>query len=246
MSDIAAIKDQLIDEMWLPIAREAGKKFRPHQMINKKMKVLTLTNDKNFREVIELVRNKITKKDLIYGWHKARLTAYRLDSEGKMATVFPGMTYEDSVETDTHEIRKEFPFDIINLDFSSQNPETVNGRIEKEICSVEKTIKLQVGLNVNGMALIYTTILDSANVSMTKIKSNSDGINIKDWPGLQIDGILTTVSQRDDKTKCLKNVFEQFINKYSCENIRTMEIHTKNLPNGSGSIYSLAVILKKV
>ncbi len=246
MSDIAAIKNQLIDEMWLPIAERAGRTFRPHLKKNKKMKVLTLTNDKNFREVIELVRHKITRKDLIYGWHKARATAFRLEVEGKMATVFPGMTYEDSLETETHEITNEFPFDIINLDFSSQNPERINGRIEREIRSLEKTLKVQTELDVDGMALIYTTLLDSANISTTKIKANSDGINVSGWPGLRFNGIPATISQEDKKTRCLKDILEQFINKYSCENVGAIESSAKNLSNGSGTICSLGVILKRV
>lgn len=244
MSEFATIKEKLIDDMWLSVAVEAGRIFRPTLRKNKKLKVLTLTNDKNFREVTEFIRNRISRKDLIFGWNKARSIALRLDCEGKMGTVYPGATYEDSLEGDLHDVMNEFPFDIMNLDFSSQNPEDVNGRIEKEIHSIEKTLILQKEKRSDEMALIYTTLLDSNNLSINRIKRKSDGIDLEGWDGIIMNGIPSPAIEKEDKIKSLENILNQIIAKYNYELVGNSNIFDINLPNGTRSILSIAVILR--
>lgn len=244
MAEIELIKDKLIDELWLPIAMKGGSTLYPRLRINKQMKMLTLTNDLNFREATEFVRNKLTKKELIIGWNKARNTALRLDSEGKIGTVFGGTKYEDSIVLGGHEIQTNFPFDIINLDFSSQHPEVEDRRLENEIYSIEHTMNLQITKGNKSMILLYTTLLGSKPLNLNQIKKNSDNIRVQGWNELSINGLPSTIIDYNEKISCLNEIFRQVCLKYIYEKIEDCK-KSYMLSNGSGYILSMAVVLKK-
>ncbi|MCJ7645716.1 hypothetical protein MUO65_02245 [bacterium] len=245
MSEIAAIKDELVDQLWIAVAAKAGDVFYPRLRKNKGMKVLTLTNHENFREVEEFVRRKLTKKDLIYGWNKARSVALRLDSEGKIGTILPAVRYEDCLNLSSEEIVGVFPFDIVNLDFSSQCPENIDGRIEKEIHGLEHTLNIQANKGKKGMALIYTTVLDSRGLRLDTIKEDSDTIRPANWDGLQIEHTAHSVVNGNDRVECLKTIIGQILLKYGYQIIEGLGVFIKDLPNGSGSILSIAGLMQR-
>lgn len=242
MVEIALIKDRLIDGLWVPIVIAAGKTFYSRRKKNKGMKVLTLTHHSNCRETDEFIKNKITNKELIVGWNKGTNEVIRLEGE-RLGSVIGPYVYEDSIIEGRNDVQNKFPFDILNLDFSSQKPESENGRLEREILSVEHTINLQSDKGNNRMALIYTTLLDSIRLNLDEIKRNSDNIGIQGWDGLSVDELPPNATDHEEKTRCLKEILQQTFSKYQYRNIEDLNSLCKGLSNGSGYILSIGVLL---
>lgn len=245
MNKIDSIKERLIDELWMPVVENGGSIFYPRQR-NKKMKLFTLTSPSNFREVTAIMNSKLTRKDLITGWNYKSANRWSLEAEGKMDIVLGSTRYEDSIISCVHEIRKRFPFDIVNLDFSSQNPELEINRLEREILGVEHTVKLQVEKKNRGMVLIYTTLLNSNQLHLERIKQNSDRIKIQGWNGLSIDRLPSTAADCCKKTKCLEETLQQICFKYQYETIGDPHHICIKLPNQLEHILSTVTISKGV
>lgn len=245
MTEIALIKDRLISELWVPTAMGGGSVFYPRLRKNKNMKLLTLTNPSNFREVTEFISNNLTKKDFITGWNYKNASRWSLEAEGKMNIVLGSTRYEDSMLSGTHDIQEKFPFNIVNLDFSSQNPEPENGRLEREIFSIEHTIKLQVDKGNNEMVLIYTTLLDSNPLNIDEIKRNSDNIIIQGWNGLSINRLPSDTTAHQEKITCLKEILRQIYSKYRYRILKGSGSLCIELPNGSGHILSVALLIRR-
>ncbi len=213
MSEFVKIKDNLIQSLWLPVIAKGGSMFYPKLRKNKQMKLLTLTNDENYKEITELKSHKITDKDLIYPWNYDSLKRIRLESEG-LDNVF-GSKYEDSIMAPTHIIQEHFPFDIINLDFSSQDPVEEVERLEKEIISLERTLFLQrsKGSDKPGCVLIYTTVINGQMMDCKKLKEGSNKFSMSGWSGLSLmDDQLTSDYQK--KIQILENITSQLAAKY--------------------------------
>jgi len=210
-------KNKLINELWLPSTIRGGNFFYP-RIINKKMKFLTLTNDENFEEVIEFTKNKLIVKQSVFAWIYNRIKAWRIDSEGRVFKVFPANKYEESISS-SHEISQYFPFDIINLDYSSQDPEIENGRLEKEIIGLEKTIKLQKQKrgDKKGFILILSTIINSKEIDRSEIVSNCNELRMGRWGGLSLDGFEPKISDKQDKIKIVESILNQLASKYDFE-----------------------------
>lgn len=244
MTDISEIKDELITELWIPIAKKGGSMFYPRLKINKKMKVLTLTQHMNCRELEEFIKNKLTKKDLIVGWNRATNESIRLEVE-KMESCVGSYVYEDTIQDNESVIQDKFPFDILNLDFSSQKPEIEEGRIEKEVLGIEHTLRIQSNNGNKGMVLIYTTILNSKPLSPLGIKQCSDDISCRGWNGLSIDSPQENILDKEQKIECLKKILEQLPLKYQYSLEDNLSVCCKPLANGSKCILSIGIILKR-
>jgi len=244
MIEIASIKDKLIDELWLPIAMKGGSTFYPRLIKNKKMKMLTLTHHNNCHELEKFIKNKLTKKELITGWNRETNEAIRLECE-RLESARGGYMYEDTIQDNQSGIQDEFPFDILNLDFSSQNPELEEGRIEKEILGIEHTIKIQSAKGNKGMVLIYTTILKSKPLNPPIIKRRSDDIRIQGWKGLSINGLPSNITDCNEKIRCTDKIFQQICFKYQYENVGNVESLCVGLSNSPGYILSIAVLLRR-
>lgn len=243
MANIALIKDILIDELWVPIAVAAGEILYSRRKKNKRMKMLTLTHHSNCREAGEFIKNRLTNKELIVGWNKGTTEVIRLEAE-RLGSVVGPYVYEDSIIEGGTNVQNKFPFDILNLDFSSQKPESENGRLEREILSVEHTFNLQSEKGNNGMVLIYTTLLDSNFLDLYEIKQKSDNIGIKGWGGLSINKLPTNARDHEEKTKCLKEILQQICSKHY-RNIRDFNSLCVRLSNGSAHILSIGVLLTR-
>ncbi len=242
MTEIVLIKDRLIDKLWIPIAIAGGKILYSRRKKNKRMKVLTLTHHSNCRETDEFIKNKLTNKELIVGWNKGTTEAIRLEGE-RLGSVVGPYVYEDSIIGGMPDVQNKFPFDILNLDFSSQNPESEGERGEREILSIEHTINLQADKRNDGMVLIYTTLLDSNPLNLNEIKQSSDNIGIQGWGGLSIDRLPYNTTDYREKIRCLKEILQQIFSKYQYENIEDFDPLCIGLSNGSGYVLSIGVLL---
>lgn len=243
MAEIALIKNRLIDQLWVPIAITGGNILYPRRTRNKKMKVLTLTHHDNCREADEFIKKKLTNKELMVGWNKGTNEVIRLEAE-RLGSVIGPYVYEDSIIEGVTDIQNKFPFDILNLDFFSQKPESENGRLEREILSVEHTINLQLNKGNDGVVLIYTTLLDSNPLNIDKIKQNSDNIRIQGRDELFIDDLPSNAIDYQEKIRCLKNIFQQIYSKHY-RNIRDFNSICVRLSNGSAHILSIGVLLTR-
>lgn len=215
MSEISDIKTQLLNDLWLPSAKKGGEVLYPRLKKNKKMKLLSLTDDRNFQEIGIFEEEALITRDRVIAWTNSHLRKLRLETELSPAKVFGTTRYEDSVSGSSFALSEYFPFDIINLDFSSQNPDLESGRIEKEILSLERTVKLQRDNNCAGFVLVYTTLLDSHSLNYQNIVTASNALHIPQWSGLDLEDFSSSVTGREEKISCLESVINGICSKYS-------------------------------
>ena len=243
MNQFIQIKDSLIDDLWIPTIKRAGSMFYPRLKKNKQMKLLTLTSDENFKEIYSIFSEKLSDISITYPWNYDRLKKIRLESEG-LDNVLGATKYEDSIMNMTHDIQNYFPFDIINLDFCSQDPITQPGRFEKEIMGLDQTLSLQhaKGINKSGFVLIYTSIINGLAINCNAIIENSKKINLAGWTSLSLseNGIVVDFNK---KILVVENISEQLALKYGYK----LEVVKKehNIVKNEKSVYSLACIFKR-
>jgi len=215
MPRISEIKTQLINNSWLPNVKVGGEILYPKLRKNKKMKLLTLTDDTNFQEITIFEQNNLTSKDYIIVWTHSHIKKLRLETELSPAKVFGPARYEDSILGPSFSLDNHFPFDIINLDFSSQNPDLESGRIEKEIQCLEKTIMLQMVHGNKGFILMYTTLLNSNNLDYINMVNTSNAIHMPGWSGLNPNDFSASITDHMGKSRCLENVLNKICSKYN-------------------------------
>lgn len=206
MPELVQIKDQLIDDLWLPVAKEGGTILHPRLRKNKEMKFLTLTDDRNFREIETFVENDLTTRDSTIAWSSSYIKKLRLETELSPARVLGPARYEDSISNVASPLGGCFPFEIVNLDFSSQEPDLESGRLEREVHCVEETLVLQKSESIEGFVLMYTTMLNSHALNYRNMIDMSDGIHVDEWPGLPLGDLSPLIEDRDEKARCLEYV----------------------------------------
>lgn len=240
MVNVDALKDRLITELWLPIAIEAGTGFYPKLRKNKKMRLLSLTNDRNFNEIVRFEENKLTQREDVAVWTKDTLKRIRLETES-IDIVLGGSLYEQSILGNNCPLQEHFPRDIINLDFTSQDPDLGNGRIEKELESLEKTVNLQNQKQGKNFLLIYTTIIDSCNLDKDGIVRTSDSIRINGWGGLNINNFSQPLSDENEKKAFIEEAIKGMCQKYGYRNSRSNN-QVIDIPSCNEKLYSIAGI----
>lgn len=173
------------------------------------MKILTLTNDRNYQEINRLIENKITEKDKVIVWTYSHQKKFRLEAYTGCA-VEGCCRYEESASI-TSALQDYLPFDTINLDFASQDPTLENGRIEKEIKSLEETIRLQRERQEDkkGFVLIYTTLLNLHTIDKELVLRNANGIQIQG-----INNFQDTIENQNEKMNFIEMVLEAIFLKY--------------------------------
>jgi hypothetical protein len=207
------MKTNLLEDLWLPFAIEGGKILYPRRR-NKKMKLLTLTYAKNFKEIEMLEEKNLTEKEHITAWTSTYIVQVRLETELGPATIIGSSRYEDSITHQNFKIRDKFPFDIINLDFTSQDPYFELGRVEKELASLEMTIKLQADHDNNGFVLIYTTLLNSKDMRFSQIIDTSRSISAAQPLPINNTTFSSTIQDQSEKISCLEQLYEKICCKY--------------------------------
>lgn len=242
MADLA--KPQLLDRLWLPMVRKVGDIFNPRKKKNKDMKVFTLTSDTNFKEVNLILDENIAQRKDIIVWNNEYFKIIRLETELGDSIVLGSTRYENSIQNHNFSLKKHFPFDIINLDFLSQEPICEEGRVEKEIISIEETIKLQNCSNANFL-LIYSTIFDNNNLDLNKICDESDRRMLRRWPGLVIDEELLSnpINDNSKKIEAIGCVLTQISRKYNYISDLTDTLSINS--NDGNVVYSIAAIFRR-
>ena len=241
MPDYDQIKTQLVRDLWFPTIRNGGDILYPRLKKNKQMKVFTLTTDTNFEEITTLMSNKLSQKERIIAWTQSQFKQLRLETNVSLYIVFGGTRYEDSISSPSFQLNDHLPFDVINLDFSSQDPSFDAGRVEKEIISLEKTIRMQRNRNTNNFILIYTTILNSNNLNLTSICSASDTCQVTGWQGLTIE-YPSDISDNNQKINCIESILCKISQKYNYSyNFNKMNIYL----SGTKIVFSIAGLLRK-
>ena len=239
-----SIKSRLLDELWFPIAIKGGNIFYPRKKKNKDMKVLTLTSDTNFKEINLFLDENLAHRGDIVVWNNEFIKRMRLETELGVTMVLGSSRYENSIKNQNFPLKQYFPFDIINLDFSSQKPISEDGRIEKEVISIEETIKFQKVTETN-FIMIYTTLLDNNTLDLNKICDESDKRMLRRWPGLIIDEELLegAINDNSNKIEGLDCVLSQICRKYnySFESADKVCINC----NDGNVVYSIAAILRR-
>lgn len=245
MSQISSTKNKLVNDLWIPAASKGASIFHSKFRKNKRMKVLTLTSDDDFQEVTKIIRSGLSEKRLVTGWNYDYFKIIRLDSEGKMGRVLGATRYEDSIGSPEHPIVDLFPFDVINLDFSSQDPERERGRVEKEILGVEETMKLQKakGANQIGFVLLYTTSLNSKSINLHSLVQESDDIRVSGWQGIRLNGFSSAITVTQRKVSLIEDFIRELCRKYQYKIEIEKAIH--NIPSEGFDIYSIACLIQR-
>jgi hypothetical protein len=215
MSEISEIKTQSINDLWLPKVKKAGEIFYPKLRKNKKMKLLTLTDDRNFQEIKVFEENSLTTKDCVIAWTYSHIKKLRLETELSPTIVFGPARYEDSISSSSFSLRSHFPFDVINLDFSSQDPYLETGRVEKEIECLEKTIILQSAQRNKEFVLVYTTLLNSNSLNYMSIVSTSNAVHVPGWSGIPSGNFPPSITDQMEKIRCIESVLSEICLKYN-------------------------------
>ena len=240
MVNVDSLKDRLIAELWLPIAIEAGTGFYPRLRKNKKMRLFSLTNDRNFNEIVKFEENKFTQRENVAVWTKDTLKRIRLETES-IDIVLGGSLYEQSILGNNCPLHEHFPMDIINLDFTSQDPDLGNGRIEKELESLEKTVNLQNQKQGKNFLLMYTTIIDSNNLNKDGVIHTSDSIRVNGWSGLNINNFSQPLIDENSKKSFIEEVIKEICQKYGYRN-STSNNQVIDIPICNEKLYSIVGI----
>lgn len=240
MVNVDSLKDRLIAELWLPIAIEAGTGFYPRLRKNKKMRLFSLTNDRNFNEIVKFEENKLTQREDVAVWTKDTLKRIRLETES-IDIVLGGSLYEQSIWGNNCPLHEHFPMDIINLDFTSQDPDLGNGRIEKELESLEKTVNLQNQKQGKNFLLMYTTIIDSNNLNKDGVIHTSDSIRVNGWSGLNINNFSQPLIDENSKKSFIEELIKKICQKYGYRNSTSNNL-VINIPSCNEKLYSIVGI----
>jgi hypothetical protein len=237
------VKKKFLSELWLKTVVKAGSIRYPTRKRNKQMTMLTLTNADELSEIYVFLSNKIIVKEGVLAWNYSFLKVMRLETE--LQSVAGKSRYERSICDRTHEARRFFPKEIINLDFTSQDPQEIDGRIENELQSVEETLSIQSERVVpeKVFVIIYTTLIDSRNLLCDRIAQNSNAKVVSGWLGLDTAGFQNQITDANMKMRVIKNLLNQFSSKYGL--VFDIEGEMQEQVNGDRFVYSIAGIVRK-
>lgn len=238
MIDIPPHKHVLIDKLWLPTTQKWSNVLRPRVRKNKRLKLLTLTSDASFKEVIKLEEEELTEKECVVAWTHSHIKKLRLETEMSPAKVSGIARYETCVSNPSFVIKDHFPFDIVNLDFSSQEPVFDPGRVEEEIRSLEDTIKLQSDVGGDAFIMLYTTVLNSNDLDYKTIVRKSNSVPVLGWSGLSQDEFPTKIAAQAEKMRCIEAVVSCMCSKYKYN----VEIERQSIPLGEDKKYVMCSI----
>lgn len=215
MTDINHCKLRFIHDLWLPVVKKSTKYFFPKKRSNFEMSLFTLTADTNFEEINHLSSEKLIQKSKTVVWTYASQKRWRLEPDLPESTIVGLAKYENSISEGNSDLEEMFPFNIINLDFSSQDPEYEQGRLEKELISLEKTISFQQK-NDADCVLIFTTVLNGNNLNFNLVCTNSDSIRSNGWVGLNngSQSIASIIQKNEEKIEALKFILYRMLEKY--------------------------------
>ena len=241
MPDVASSKVELIDQLWLPKIKEAKSIIYPRK---KKvgMRLFTLTDGISFREISKFEEENLIQKEDVVAWVKTMIKRSRAEAES-VGHVFDGHIYDNELFLGTScQVKVLFPFDIINLDFESQEPTLERGRIEIEMEKLEKIIILQNQNRCNKFVLIYTTLIDAFDIDANRVIRTSDSFTMSGWNGIEPNGLTGLITDSTLKQRFLQHYFEQLIQKYIYKCIPVIACSPCNIHSCDAQLFSIAGI----
>ena len=152
--------------------------------------------------------------------------------------------FEETITTYSDEVIDKFPFDILNIDFSSQDPESEDGRLEKEILGLENAIKIQKDRQQDkiGYVLFFTTLLNSKELSCETLIENCRNVRVQGCnENIRFEGNPNNITEHSKKIEIIESIFGQLSNKYTYQ--IELEKFVVGL-NREKSILSIAAIIK--
>ncbi|HHT9106385.1 MAG TPA: hypothetical protein ACFYD7_10985 [Candidatus Wujingus californicus] len=219
MADIDTLRDQLIEELWLPIIKEAGTHFYNRRR-NKQMKLFTLSNGVVFNELIRLEAENLIQRGSAVLWVSNMIKAVRAETESRGA-VLSGSICDEAILGTASQVNHFFPCDILNLDFSSQDTNSNNSRVERELEKTEQFMSLQSRKRSSGFVLLHTTIINNEAINGNIVKNNSDAMHENGWGGLILGTFPQPVADNNQKHDFIKHILQSLCQKYK---YRTLKI----------------------
>lgn len=243
MPVLEGIKSSLIEQLWIPICVKGGTVLSKKKK-RKQLTVLTLTSRSNCDEVRRFIEEGLTERELTHVWTGSYYERVWLEAElGDVHFIGPER-FEDTVHNFNGSLNSAYPFQIINLDFSSQDPALGVGRIERELGSLETIINNQSKENAD-FVLIYTTIMDGHPIDVSKIRDASEQQMLRGWPGITIDErfLQDPVCGLEDKVEVIEAIIIEMANKYSYKiELESLTIPAENI----GAILSVASLIRRL
>jgi len=235
-------KDELIEELWLPKARETKALIYPRRKKNARMSLFTLTDGINLNEIFKFEEENLIQREDSVAWVTTMIKRNRVESES-IGYVLDGHIYDQSFLDSSCPLISRFPFDILNLDFGSQDPDLGQGRIEIEIKKLEKIISLQGQKNSERFLLIYTTLIDASSIEPQHIIQNSNAVTVDGWNGLDIRNSSSSITNSDNKRDFLLALFNKLLEKYDYNCHTGLACLTRECSRDREEVFSIAGII---
>ena len=219
MSNGSRLKDEMIDRLWLPKAREASSIIYPRRKKHARMRMLTLSDGLDVDEVIKLEEaNLVTREDSV-AWVSSMNKRWRVEAEN-IGLVIDGHVYDASFLRPSCPLVVHIPFDILNLDFGSQDTDMNEGRTETEMIILEKFIRLQQENGKPKFLVIFTVPINSCELDSARVVRESNAMRVDGWGELRSDQFPQRIDEQSEKMDFIQAMTESVVGKYgySCSN----------------------------
>lgn len=223
---------KILKEICLPTARIVGGKVYPNRRKRKNLKALILGSSEYLDPVNSLIREGLTTKDNLIVFQRELNKQLRIETDG--FNTLGGRAFESVMENQDSELLNVFPFEIIYLDFPSQEPEPIEGRAERELESIEYTISTQVSKDSKCFGLIYTSIIDSFGISPTEVFKSSSKKYVDGWYPKKFDGFGERCIEFNESVKLVDAALMVISKKYGYTFTVVGQIR-ENLKNTEGA-----------
>lgn len=242
MANIDYNKDGLIEELWLPKAKEAKALFHPKRKKNAQMGLLTMSDGINLNEIFRFEEEKLIIREDCSACVTKMHKRVRVEAES-VGHVIDGRVYDHSFLGSDSPLKAYFPFDIVNLDFCSQDPTSRRGRIKEEINLLEKVMRIQSEEQCERFLLIYTTIIDSNNIDAPGVVTTLCTDGIDEWEDVSNGRFSNPMSDTTMKKDFLQELFNRIPNNYGYGKYGEVSCLAINCSGSPLEIFSIAVII---
>ena len=219
MSNSSSLKDEMVEKLWLPKAKEAWSIIYPRRKKHARMRMLTLSDGLDLGEVSKLEEANLITRENSVAWVSSMNKRWRVEAEN-IGLVIDGHVYDSSFLTPSCPLVSHFPFDILNLYFGSQDTDMNEGRTETEIMAFEKFLDLQGRNGKHKFLIIFTVPINSCNLDCARVVRGSDAMRVNGWDGLRLDEYSEHIAEQSEKVDFIQAIAESVIQKYgySCSN----------------------------
>ncbi len=233
-SQISEIKSIFISELWLPLSFAYGKFKAPRIRKNRDFRFFTLTTGFDYSEIEKFVKNNISKYNNTIAWTNNSTKKYRIET-GVRVRVFNQAKYED-INLEHHQVSNFFPFDIINLDFLSQDDWNSPNKLVKVIKSYGETIRCQSAKDSSSFLIILTLPIDVSPILGGQFDT------LRDFPGVitKCTSFLFPIQNTDEKISFLETLLITIISEGGFE---VIDCKTKSTQQPLSAI-SIAIIAR--